>query len=131
MRARPAQIDWRTWLDASLFPLKIFIAITVFCLVGWHTRLQHESFNFGDATDLGATPAGDFYIFASWTTLAYFLSAITLTIGGFVQAFFSTRRAAIWSISFAVIGLIIGVCLIGYGNDGLYEEISLMSSVVR
>lgn len=119
MRTRPPQIDWRTYLDASLFPLKIFIVLAVVCLIGWHMQLSRVNpKSWGDITiSPQVNPAWDFCIIAGWAALAYVMSAIALTIGGLVQAFFSTRRAAIWSLAFAITALIIGIWLKGYGKE--------------
>lgn len=122
MRARPPQTDWRTYLDASLFPLKIFIVLAVVCLIGWHALLPQGNsrpWDFFISKPPEANPMWDFYVIASWTALAYVVSAIVLTVSGVIQAFFSTRRAAIWSLSFAIAGLIISIWLKAYGKEAL------------
>ena len=100
MRNRPPEIDWRTYLDASLFPFKIFTAVAVVWILCWH------AFFLTDKSD-----PGDFYTFASFVAAGYLFSGAVLLVGGLVQVGFSSRRAWIWSLSFALVALIIGVCM--------------------
>jgi hypothetical protein len=106
MRARPAYIDWRTYLDASLFPLKIFTVLALVWVMIWRMRVPDDDFCFS------MSHMADFYYVAGWVGVAYIWCAILLMMGGIVQAFRCSQRAAIWSISFAVAASISGVVLL-------------------
>jgi hypothetical protein len=129
MRARPPQTDWRTWLDASLFPLKIFIVLAMVCMVGWHATLPKQtpdSWYFLIINSPFATPVGDFYTLARWAALACILSAVAMTIGGIIQAVIRLRRAALWNVSFAVLALAIGIWLLAYGAGVIHDAYSVL-----
>lgn len=109
MRNRPAEIDWRTYLDASLFSLKVFTVLAVVWMLCWHAFLPTDN-----PLHLAAT--ADFYTFASFVAAGYFFSGAILLVGGIIQVGFSSRRAWIWSLSFALAALIIGVCMAHYAG---------------
>jgi hypothetical protein len=113
MRAPAIQTDWRTWLDASLFPIKIYVVAAVLWLISWRSciSLNNDYSNF-DIFGILPSPAyliaRDFSTFAYFVSGGYILSAVVLMAGGVVQAIVRSWRAATWNISFAAAALVIG-----------------------
>jgi hypothetical protein len=110
MRNRAAETDWRTYLDASLFPLKIYTVLAVIWVIAWHVFLPTDN-----SDPLGMATA-DFNTFASFVAAGYVLSGLILMVGGFIQAGIGSRRAWIWNISFAAVALIIGIYMVHYAG---------------
>ncbi|HTR41664.1 MAG TPA: hypothetical protein VMH87_08625 [Pseudomonadales bacterium] len=112
MRNRAAEVDWRTYLDASLFPLKIYTVLAVVWMVIWHACLPtyppYPS-NFAPLADPVIMAMDDFYTFASFVAAGYLFCGLILLAGGIIQVGLCSRRAWIWSLSFAVAALIIGI----------------------
>ncbi|HUE35943.1 MAG TPA: hypothetical protein VMO20_01030 [Candidatus Acidoferrum sp.] len=74
--------------------------LAVVWMLCWHAFLPTDN-----------SDPGDFFTFASFVAAGYFFSGLILLVGGIIQAGFSSRRAWIWSLSFALAALIIGVCM--------------------
>jgi hypothetical protein len=110
MGNRPAEVDWRTYLDALLFPLKIYTALAVIWIAIWHALLPVDN---SDPLGLATT---DFYTFVSFVAAGYILSGLILMAGGIIQLGLCSRRAWIWSLSFAVAALIIGIGMAHYAG---------------
>jgi hypothetical protein len=100
MRNRAAETDWRTYLDASLFPLKIYTALAVIGIMARYALLPTD--------DVLGMLTADFYTFASFVAGGYLLSGLILITGGIIQGGFCSQRASLWSLSFAGAALIIG-----------------------
>ena len=115
---RASQTDWRTWLAASLFPFKLYVILAAICLFAWHARLP-EPAQHAVAWHMAI---GDFNTAVVGAMLGYALSTVVLVAGGFVQMSISSRRAALWSISFGVAGLIIGLILWHYTDQHYYDS---------
>lgn len=123
MRNRVAETDWRTYLDASLFPLKIFTVLAVIWVIAWHSLLP------GSNSD-----PDDFYTFASFVAAGYLLSGFILMAGGIIQGGFCSQRASLWSLSFAVVALIIGIgmaCFAGIAEFHFNSVKDLTNFVIR
>jgi len=117
MRNRVAQTDWRTYLDATLFPLKIYTVLAAIWIIAWHARLPSHP------ADTTGWLWLDFSVFAGSVAWGYLLSGLILLAGGLIQVGYCSRRAWIWSLSFAATALVIGIgmeCFAG-GIHGAIE----------
>lgn len=117
--------DWRTWFRASLFPFKLYTVAVLLVLFYWYSSLPPKPIRRGYEEALGMqhdTAAelayGDFGCMATWAVYGYFICAGVLIVGGLVQVFTSSRRAAIFSIAFRLAAAIIGWLLIPYCWQG-------------
>jgi hypothetical protein len=100
--------DWRVWLAASLFPLKIYTVVAALWLIVWHAGLPaNKSYSWYNAVS-------DFSFFADCVRQGYFLVAFALVLGGLIQWFKCSRKAALWSMAFGVAAFVIGVILSPY-----------------
>ena len=111
-----SQTEWQKWLSASLFPFKLYVILAVNCLFAWHARLPSQN------SVMWHIAIGDFNTAAVGALLGYALSTVILVAGGFVQMFMCSRRAALWSISFGVAGLIVGLILWYYTDQHYYYD---------
>jgi hypothetical protein len=104
------------WLAAWLFPPKAYTVVALLWLVVWHALLPRN----GSSGLTGLLDyqwyhtACDFSMAARYVRGGYFLVACALVIGGGVQWFRQSPRAARWSLGFGVGALVIGMCLGGY-----------------
>jgi len=96
------------WLIVILFPFKLLtVGVTVGLLV-WYLLLPSKQLEVVGMP----TTNSDFAFVAFHMGFLYILAACVQAIGGFVQLLFvNSRRAAIWSIAFGVLALIIGILL--------------------
>jgi hypothetical protein len=100
------------WFSAFLFSFKLFAVVVAALLLIWHVMLPPNNSNAQTGLDQAWFSAShDFAMVASGVSLLYFLAAGILVIGGLVQLFKYSRRAAIWSIAFGVLAFIIGLFL--------------------
>jgi LytS/YehU family sensor histidine kinase len=116
---RASQTDWQMWLAASLFPFKLYVMLAVICLFAWHARLPAQD------SVMWHIAIGDFNTAVVGALLGYVLSTVILVAGGFVQMSMCSRRAALWSFSFGVAGLIIGLILWYYTDQNYYDSMIL------
>ena len=119
MRISPT--NWQEWFKVSLFPFKIYTVLVVVILVLWHISLPPYPWRrgfeeaMGIAHDFAAENAySDFGYIATYAVDGYFVCAGVLIIGGIVQIFTSSRRAAIITIAFGIAAVIIGRLLFPY-----------------
>ena len=102
-----------TWFAALLFPFKLLAVSVAILLLIWYVMLPQNHSNAQTGFDEAWYMASyDFAIVAFGMSVLYFLSAGVLVIGGLIQLFKYSRRAAIWSIAFGVFALIVGIFLI-------------------
>jgi hypothetical protein len=94
-----ARTDWRTWLAASLFPFKLYVALALIAVFYLKAISVDEDFGFGASYNLTTV----------FIAAGYFLCLLVLTIGALVQAAVRSDRAALNSAWFALAALIIGL----------------------
>ena len=101
-----------TWFAAFLFSFKLLTVSMAILLLIWYVMLPPNHSNaqtgFDEAWYLASD---DFAMVAFSVSFLYFLAAGVLVIGGLIQLFKYSRRAAIWSIAFGVFALIVGIVL--------------------
>ena len=107
MRNRVVYPDWRTWLDASLFPFKIYTVLAVVIVMAWRAAASGNKWALADS-----------YTFGHFVAIGYFLIAAILLAGGIFQGVIHLWRAGTWSMSFASVALVIGICMAHYFNAG-------------
>jgi phosphoglycerol transferase MdoB-like AlkP superfamily enzyme len=123
MRISPT--SWREWFTASLFPFKIYTVLVAVILAFWHIGLPAYPWRTGFDEARGVahnyaaeTAYSDFGYIANYAVFGYFLCAGVLIIGGIVQIFTSSRRAAFISIAFGIAAVVIGRLLFPYSFRG-------------
>jgi len=100
------------WFAAFLFPFKLFTVGAAIGLLVWYVSLPPDRTSAKTGIDMAWTLAlDDYYLVASTVSLLYLLAACVLVIGGLIQLFKYSRRAALWSIAFGVFAFIIGIVL--------------------
>jgi hypothetical protein len=111
MRTRVFYPDWRTWLDASLLPFKIYTVLAVVWILGWRACVSRNDWAMDDS-----------YTVAYFVALGYILSATALMAGAITQGTIRSWRAGSWSVSFAGAALVIGICMLQHFNlDGCFQ----------
>jgi hypothetical protein len=108
--------DWKGWLSASLFPLKIYTLVAVPWLIVWHSRLpQNRSSGLnGFLDERWFYVVSDFSAVAGYVRFGYFVVALVLLIGGVVQSFKQSPKSASGSIAFGIAAVVLGTWLGGY-----------------
>jgi hypothetical protein len=93
------------WFSALLFPFKLY---TVFAVVGpliWYLMLPMN--NGGNVDSNYFMAIDDFRFVASFVSCSYFISSWVLVVGGCIQLFKYSRRAALWTIAFGLLAFLI------------------------
>ena len=87
-----------------MFPLKLYMVAAVAWLIIWRSTLsRNESSSFTNFTDAYWLNAeSNFGTIAGYVRLGYFLVALILLVGGSVQWFKHSHKAAIWSLAFGI-----------------------------
>jgi hypothetical protein len=100
------------WFDAFLFVFKLFTVCVTILLLIWYMELppNHSSRQAG-IDERWYSASYDFATVASKASFLYYLAAGVLVVGGLIQLFKYSRRAAIWSIMFGILALLIGMFL--------------------
>jgi hypothetical protein len=108
--------NWKVWLSASLFPLKLYTALAVLWLVIWHSLLPaNQSSALTGIFDAGwHARVSDFCAAAQYVRLGYLLIAFVLVVGSLVQWFKQSHKAASWSFVFGAGALVAAIWLRGY-----------------
>jgi len=101
------------WLRAFLFAFKLLTVFVGVWLLIWYALLpsNHTDYQTGTIDEAWYFAAFDFAMVAYSLSLLYFLAAVVLVIGGLIQFFEYSRRAAIWNIAFGGVALVIGIIL--------------------
>jgi hypothetical protein len=101
----------KAWFSAFLFPFKLF---TVFAAVGlliWYLMLPINTKSGSKIDEAYFMATDDFRNVAFSVGVLYFLSSCALVVGGCVQLFKYSRRAALWSIAFGILAFVICIVL--------------------
>jgi hypothetical protein len=112
------------WFSAFLFSFKLFTVGVAVLLLTWYVILPSNHSNAQTGFDHAWYFASDdFAMVAFGMSPLYFLAAAILVIGGLIQLFKYSRRAALWSIAFGVFALIVGIFLAAWVSspEGYYE----------
>jgi hypothetical protein len=100
---RASAPDWRVWLAAWLFPLKIYTVAALLWLIYWHSILPANFTRGWTGLDQDwYRAASEFATVAGYVRLGYFVVASILVIGGIVQWFTRSHRSAWWSLGFGI-----------------------------
>jgi uncharacterized protein YacL len=102
-----------SWFGALLFAFKLLTVLLVTLLFVWHETLppNHTDYHTGARDMVWYSASYDFFMVAVQVSLLYFLAAAVLVIGGLVQLVKYSRKAAIWTLAFGILALIIGIML--------------------
>jgi len=107
-KLRAFQPDWRTWLAASLLPVKIYTVVAVLCLIVWHAFLPANDWSRSTGFDWAWFNAiNEFNFIARYIWQGYLLAAFILMLGGLVQLFKCSRKAGLVTIFFGIAAFII------------------------
>ena len=100
------------WFAAFLFAFELLTVSVAVLLLIWYVMLPPNHSNAQTGFDeTWYMASDDFAMVAFGVSFLYFLAAGVLLIGGLIQLFKYSRRAAIWSIAFGVFALIVGIVL--------------------
>lgn len=100
-----------TWLAGVLFAFKLTVVLLTVLLVNWHAGLPVVVSHTLGYPDANWWANYDFFMVAFGMRSFFFLAAAVLGLGGLIQWFKYSRRAAIWSFGFGAAALIIGFLL--------------------
>ena len=88
---------------------KLFAVVVAALLLIWHVMPPPNNSNAQTGLDYGWYLASyDFAMVAFGLSPLCFLAAGVLVIGGLIQLFKHSRRAAVWNIAFGIFAFIIG-----------------------
>jgi hypothetical protein len=112
------------WVSAFLFPFKLLAIGGALLLFIWYLLLPPNHTKPWSGIDMvWYNASNDFFVMACSVSLLYFLVFGVLLIGGVVQQFKCSQRAAIWSFAFAIFALIVGIVLACVSPPNGYIEI--------
>jgi len=101
------------WFAGFLFPFKLFTVCASIWLLTWYLMLPANNTSGGRIDEAFFMAIEDFRIIAFTVSSLYFLAACVLVVGGCVQIFKYSRKAALLSIAFGILAFVIGRVLVG------------------
>ncbi|MEJ0088869.1 MAG: hypothetical protein WDM80_03830 [Limisphaerales bacterium] len=115
------------WFSAFLFPFKLFTVLAAVGPLIWCLMLPIDTTSGGKIDLEYFMAVDDFRVVAFFVGLLYFLSSCVLVIGGCVQLFKHSSRAALWNVAFGLLAFFICIVLerVGHSLPSKYDYLSL------
>ena len=107
MRILPA--TRQEWLSFLALPFKTFVVASIFAYPAWHYSERPFDVRYASNHNFTIIDSDKLPFGLDVLLLCYFITFLTLLIIAIIQGMTKNRRAATWSIVFAVLALFVAV----------------------